>query len=125
REQLASIDREAHTLDCAKALERLANFLDREHRYRHVAPSCRWRHWRSVPTMPCGKMTVMRMSVMPRTACQYGVARTIQSCNVMKTTAPTTGPTSVCTPPISTMASASTDRGMESVSGESEPFEKT
>ena len=42
----------------------------------------------------------------------------------MKAAAPQTGPVSVWMPPSSTIASASTERGIESVSGEIDPFEK-
>ena len=63
--------------------------------------------------------------ITPNRPRQYSVLRAIVSCSHVNADAPTTGPASVCTPPSSTMTSASTDLVTDSASGAMLPLENT
>ena len=59
----------------------------------------------------------------PTIARQYSVVRASVSCSHVNAAAPSSGPNSALRPPSSTITSASTERGIASVSGEMLPFE--
>ena len=77
----------------------------------------------SAPPMPIGKAMTMSRIAAPSTACQYSVTRASVSASQVNAAAPSSGPASALRPPSSTMTSASTERGIASVSGEMLPFE--
>ncbi len=54
---------------------------------------------------------------------QYSVARGSASCIQVNAAAPISGPSTKSTPPSSTMTSASTDRGIARLSGDTLPLE--
>ena len=61
--------------------------------------------------------------IAPTTARQYSVWRASVSCSQVNVAAPSSGPASALSPPSSTITSASTERGIASVSGEMLPLE--
>src|ERR1700712_1314832 len=90
----------------------------------HHCTSSLSKRLRMKPTMPCGKVSTSSRMMPPNSARQYSVSRASRPCSQVKTTPPTSGPVSVCTPPSSTMTRPSTERPTEMVSGEMLPLEK-
>ena len=77
-----------------------------------------------VPAIPCGTTSTRSKITPPSSARQYSVWRATLSCSQVNVTLPTIGPDKRLMPPSSTITSPSTERPIESVSGEMLPFEK-
>src|SRR5262249_19267460 len=116
RDQLACGDRERHVVDGAHAAELLAQVFDAQGAHR------RTRRARAPPN-PIGNASTMTRISTPSAARQYCVLRASASASQVNAAAPSSGPNSALMPPSSTMTSASTERGMASVSGEMLPLE--
>src|SRR5690606_35665192 len=126
RDDLAGRDAEADVVDRDDSAEGLAQAGHLEHRRTagrdHRSPSAGIRRARIAPAMPAGKSSTSSRMIPPSRARQYWVSRARESCCQVKATAPTIGPVTACTPPSRTITSASTERPIDSTSGEMLPF---
>src|SRR5262249_40901279 len=118
RHDLAGADTERHIAHRPHAVERLRQARDVEKRVRH-----RRARRDSAPPMPRGNSVTSARIPPPTSARQYWVLRASVSCSQVNAAAPSSGPNSAFKPPSSTMTSASTERGIASVSGEMLPLE--
>src|SRR5690606_4838690 len=128
RDDLAGRHLEIDIVDRNHAAEGLAQSTHLEHRLPirgvHRSPSAGIRRARIAPAIPAGKSSTSRRITPPRRARQYWVSRASASCSQVKAAAPTIGPVTAWTPPSSTITSASTERAIDSTSGEMLPLEK-
>ena len=73
---------------------------------------------------PDGNASTSTGITAPKIGREYSVTRGSVSCSLVNTAAPSSGPASASTPPSNAITSASTERGIASVSGEMLPLEK-
>src|SRR5690606_3687478 len=123
-DQLALVDGEAHIVGGDDAAERLRQSagLQQGHAGRPRSRAYSSEAW---PARPCGNSSTSRMMTAPRMARQKSVSGMTASLTRCSTAAPNTGPVTVWMPPSSTIASASTEVGIDSTPGSMLPLENT
>src|SRR5690606_22372165 len=116
---------ESHQLSWGNGKRHIAYRLDAPIGFAQVARFEAHRRIRNLrkPAMPCGNAMTSISTAMPTAARQYATSRASSSCSQVKSAAPHTGPVTVCNPPSRTITRPSTERPMESDSGEMEPLE--